>query len=251
MPCLALRHYHLRATTDAQMRVPGIRCQIAGTVCLIAGGLALVVALALAYDLLAHKPADSPDSELATCQAALDAIGLALRTWATDHHNQFPFNVSTNTGGTLQLCARGGDGFDSNAWMHFRVASNELSEPAFLVCPKDRKHKPARDFQSFGPKNVTYRLRTGPNVTQDNPNEVMVVCPLHGIAVCTDGHLERRGPPVVDSWRYATSFCQGVGQILICVGTGALLVGLGAFLKLTHNRGKASYDFSSPNEKEQ
>jgi hypothetical protein len=156
-----------------------------------------------------------------------------------DHHDQFPFNVSTNEGGTRELCARGGDAFDSNAWMHFRVASNELSAPAFLVCPKDRKRKPARDFQSFGPKNVTYRLRSGPNVTQDNPNEVLVVCPLHGMAVCTDGHLVNWGPLAGSGWRYTTSIRQGVGQILLSLGAAAILFGFGGIRKRPVERRQA------------
>ena len=210
------------------MRPSGIFCQIVGTLCLIAGGLALVVAVAFAYDLFTHRPADYSESERATCQAQVtDAISLALRTWAMDHHGQYPFNVSTNEGGTRELCARGSDGFDRNAWLHFRVVSNELSSPAFLVCPKDRKHKPARDFQSLGPENVTYRLRTGPNLTEDNTKEVLVVCPLDGIAVYSDGHWEGWGRPAADGWRYATSFRQGMGQILLSLGVASLLIGLG------------------------
>lgn len=207
-------------------------------VCLIAGGLALVAAVAFAYDLFTHTRADYSGSESAGCQGASDAIGLALRSWAQDHHGQFPFNVSTNKGGTLELCARGLDGFDRNARLHFRVLSNELADPALLVCPRDRKHKPARDFQSLGPENVTYRLRTGTNLTEDKTKEVMVVCPLDGIAVYTDGHLDHWGPAVADSWRYATSFRQGVGQLLVSLGAAALLIGLGGFIKYARKRGQ-------------
>jgi hypothetical protein len=191
-----------------------------------------VLAVSFAYDLLAHQPADYSRSERATCQSQMtDGIGLGLRTWAMDHHDQFPFNVSTNEGGTRELCVRGSDGFDRSAWLHFQVASNELADPAFLVCPEDRKHKPARDFQSLGPESVSYLLRTGPNVTPDNTKEVLVVCPLHGIAVYADGHWEGWGPPAGNSWRYATSFRQGVGQILVSLGVAALLIGLGSSLK--------------------
>ena len=219
-----------------KMKLTGISCQTAGTLCLIAGGLALVVAVAFAYDLFSHTCADSSVLESASCQAASDAIGLALRTWALDHHGQFPFNVSTNDGGTRELCARDSDGFDRNAWRHFRVVSNELSSPAFLVCPRDRKHKPARDFQSLGPENVTYRLRTGPNLTEDNTKDVLVVCPLDGIKVYCDGHWGVTVPSAADGWRYATSFRQGVGQILISLGAAAFFAGLGRFLKYAHKR---------------
>jgi hypothetical protein len=148
-----------------------------------------------------------------------------------DHHGQFSFNVSTNESGTRELCDRSSDGFDRNAWLHFRVLSNELADPAFLVCPRDRKHKPARDFQSLGPENVTYRLRTGTNLTEDNTKDVLVVCPLDGIEVYCDGHWGVTVPSAPGGWRYANSFREGVGQILISLGAAALLFGLGSHLK--------------------
>jgi hypothetical protein len=205
--------------------------KLIGTLCHIAGGLAFVVALALAHDLFTRRPTDYFGSEPDECQAYVaEVVGLSLRIWAQDHHGHYPFNVSTNEGGTMELCARGRDGFDSNAWLHFRVLSNEIANPAYLVCPKDRKHKPARDFQSLRPENVTYRLRTGPNLTQDNAKEVLVVCPLDGNVIYGDCH-EDRAPSLADGWRYATSFRQGVGQILISLGAAALFIGIGRFMR--------------------
>ena len=40
------------------------------------------------------------------CANNLKEIGIAFKTWALDHNDQFPFNVSTNSGGTLR-CAPG------------------------------------------------------------------------------------------------------------------------------------------------
>src|ERR1035438_1770414 len=83
------------------------RMRLTGTLCLIAGGVALVVGVAFAYDLFTRWPANSSESELATCQAQVtDGIGLALRSWAQDHHGRFSFNVSTNEGGTRELGLR-------------------------------------------------------------------------------------------------------------------------------------------------
>jgi hypothetical protein len=104
------------------------------------------------------------------------------------------------------------------------------------VCPKDRKHKPAHDFQSLRPENVTYRLRTGPNLNATNRSSVLVVCPLDGNVIYGDGHWEDTVPSAPDSWRYTTSFRQGVGQILISLGAAALLIGLGCFITYSHKR---------------
>ena len=199
-----------------------------------------MVAVAFAYDLFTHRPADYSESERVTCQAqVVDGIGLALRSWAQDHHGQFPFNVSTNEGGTRELCARGRDGFDSNAWLHFQAASNELADPAFLVCPRDRKRKPARNFQSLGPENVTYRLRTSTNLTEDNTKDVLVVCPLDGIEVYCDGHWGVTAP-TADNWRYATGFHQGMGQILVSLGGAALFIGFGSLIRHAPKRATSS-----------
>jgi hypothetical protein len=157
-----------------------------------------------------------------------------------DHHDQFPFNVSTNEGGTREFCARDSDGFDRNAWRHFQVVSNELSSPAFLVCPRDREHKPARDFQSLGPENATYRLRTGTNLTEANTKDVLVVCPLDGIEVYCDGHWGVTVPAAADNWRYASSFRQGIGQILASLGGAAFFIGLGSLIRRAPKRATSS-----------
>lgn len=200
-----------------------------------------MLAVVLAHNLFTHRPADYSEPKSRQCWVNVtDMIGISLRAWALDHRGQYPFNVSTNQGGTLELCARGSDGFDSNAWRHFQVLSNELTDPAFLVCPKDRKHKPARDFRSLRLENVSYRLRTGPSLTQTNKTDVLVVCPLDGNCIYGDGHWEGEAPAPAHTWSYATSVRQGVGQLLITLGAGALLLGLGAFLNQRQRRRERS-----------
>jgi hypothetical protein len=128
--------------------------------------------------------ARSPD-----CMNNLMQIGLAFRTFAIDNDSRFPFNLSTNFGGTLELCTRASDGFDSNAVIHFQVASNELSTPRILVCPKDRFKKPATGFSLLTADNVTYRLRTGTNITERGPKQVLAVCPIDGNKLYSDGSV--------------------------------------------------------------
>ena len=207
------------------MKLTGIFCQIAG-------GLALVVALLLAHDLFTHRLTDYLRSDPDMCWENLaHMIGMGMRVWAQVHRGQYPFNVSTNQGGTLELCARDSRGFDSNAWRHFQVLSNELADPACLVCLKDRKHKPALDFRSFGPENVSYRLRTGPGLTETNGTEVLVVCPIDCNTVYSDGHWDETPGSTQVNYRYATTFRQGRGQVLIAMGVAAVLIGLGCRLK--------------------
>ena len=127
-----------------------------------------------------------------SCRNNMKQIGLAFRTWAIDNGDQLPFNVSTNKGGTLELCVVGSDGFDRNAAFHFQVMSNELSTPKILVCPADTKKQPALDFLSLQPANVSYQVRSGTNITEANPQEILAVCPIHGHVLLCDGSVQTR-----------------------------------------------------------
>lgn len=132
-----------------------------------------------------------------TCANNLRQIGLAFRTWAIDHDGQFPFNVSTNAGGSRELCAAGGDGFDLNAALHFKALANgtELIAPRFLICPRDRARKAASTFSQLKLEDLTYRLRAGTNISETSPAEVLLACPIDGNKLLCDGSVvEGRGP---------------------------------------------------------
>ncbi len=135
---------------------------------------------------LARLQARPPGQQI-NCVNNLKQIGLAFRQWAIDHEDQFPFNVSTNVGGTRDLCLVGNDGFDCNAALHFRVMSNELNSPVILVCPKDKSRKPAAGFPDLHSQNVTYQLRSGTNLDERHPTEILVVCPIDGNTLHCDG----------------------------------------------------------------
>lgn len=135
---------------------------------------------------------NGPKKQEINCVNNLKMIGIAFRLWDGDHGDQFPFNVGTNDGGTLEFCRADRDGFDSNAVLHFQVMSNELSTPLLLVCPKDRSKRPAVDFASLQASNVTYLLRSGRNLNDTNSAEVLAVCPIDGNTLFCDGHVEER-----------------------------------------------------------
>src|SRR5664279_412414 len=120
-----------------------------GRGCLVCGVVLILAALFLLGYMLTMPSSDWRRSSRLGCVNNLKQIGLAFRTWAIDNDGQFPFNVSTNAGGTREFCAMGSDGFDGNTVQHFQVMSNELSTPRILVCPKDRSRKPAIGFASL------------------------------------------------------------------------------------------------------
>ena len=160
-----------------------------GKGCQLAGLVLIVLALALLGYMVTRPPGYWGRSSRLGCDNNLKQIGLAFRTWAIDNGDQFPFNVSTNAGGTMEFCATGADGFDSNAVLHFQVMSNELSTPILLVCPKDSSRKPAARFPSLQATNVSYRLHSGTNLNENNPTAVLALCPVDGNTLHCDGSV--------------------------------------------------------------
>jgi|ERR1035437_3206602 hypothetical protein len=158
-----------------------------GRGCQIAGAVFIVAAIFLLGVLLSMPSGNEGRYKRISCVNNLKQIGLAFKTWAIDNDDQFPFNVSTNAGGTMEYCARGTNGFDSNAAQHFQVMSNELSTPRILVCPKDWSRKPATVFANLQANNVSYRLHSGTNLTESNPTAVLAVCPFDGNTLLCDG----------------------------------------------------------------
>ena len=160
-----------------------------GRGCQVAGLALIVLALVIRGYLLIGPTGEWRRSSRLGCVNNLKQVGLAFRTWAIDNDGRFPFNVSTNTGGTMEFCATGTDGFDSNAALHFQVMSNELSTPRILVCPKDEARKPASEFRNLQAINVSYRLHSGTNLNESNPTVVLALCPYDGNTLFCDGSV--------------------------------------------------------------
>ena len=157
---------------------------------LILGYVSLVVTMViLPAMLLPALTRAKGKAQSVSCSNNMKQIGLSFRTWAIDNDGNFPFNLSTNKGGTLELCMRGTDGFDGNSAVHFQVMSNELGSPKILVCPADTKKQSALNFLSLKPANVSYQVRSGANVTETNPDQVLAVCPLHNNVLRCDGSV--------------------------------------------------------------
>jgi hypothetical protein len=130
------------------------------------------------------------NSRVEMCEGNLKQVGLAIRIWAGDHNDQYPFNLSRQAGGTMEFCDRDAEGFDKNAHLHYKAMSEELNTPRVLFCP-DASSAPVVDFEGLTDSAGLYKLRTGSHVTGDNPNEVMVFCPIHKLVVTSDGKLVR------------------------------------------------------------
>ncbi len=84
------------------------------------------------------------------CVENLKQMGLAFRTFATDHGDLFPMQGWTNRDGSLLVPENG-------AAACFLTMTNDLSSPKVLVCPADTRN-PARRFAGLKNENISYFL---------------------------------------------------------------------------------------------
>ncbi len=158
---------------------------------LVLGYVSIVFSLVIVGLLLPALANTKHTAQRTDCENNLRQIGLALKVWALEHNDQYPFNVSTNLGGSLELCDIGNDGFDRNARAHLLIISSDLGDTALLVCPNDPAKHPAVNFTVLQDGNLSYLMRTGTNINAENPQEILAVCPIHGNELFCDGNVRK------------------------------------------------------------
>jgi hypothetical protein len=171
----------------------GLGMAVAGIVMGYVSIVPTVIILTMVARVVPAMSAAKVEIQRVSCVNNLKNIRLDFLLWAQDHHDRFPFNVSTNQGGTFEYCSRTAEGFDANGWRHLLVMSKELYSPNMLVCFADTSKKRATSFASFGAANVSYQIRSGTNISIATPNEILVRCPIHGSSITCDGTVDDGG----------------------------------------------------------
>lgn len=184
LPAIILGHRARLLARENPGEYAGAGMALAGLIC---GYVSTIAAIFFLWSAIAAAKAQAQEIN---CINNLKQVGTAFRLWAGDNGERYPFSVSTNAGGTFEFCARGPDGFDTNAWRHFQVLSNELGTPKTLKCPPGKSRSWALDFATFQAGNLSYQLRAGTNLDEAHPAEVLVRCPIHGTVVLCDGSVE-------------------------------------------------------------
>jgi len=101
------------------------------------------------------------------CSNHLKQVGVAAHIFANDNDDRFPWQISTNTGGSHEYQPA-----PNSAFRHFQVMSNELSTPIILLCPQDRKRAYAMNWVAgFDNRNVSYFV--GLNASESNANSIL------------------------------------------------------------------------------
>ena len=99
------------------------------------------------------------------CSHNLGNLGVALQTYAADHQNRYPMQLSTNQGGSMEFV---NDGIPVR---HFMSLSNEFNVTKSLLCPADAKRKAAPRFSSLECANLSYFI--GLNATVGQPASML------------------------------------------------------------------------------
>ena len=100
------------------------------------------------------------------CVSNVKQVGLALRMWANDHQNQYPFMVSMTNGGSLEFAT------SPEVFRHFLAASNELVSPKILACPDDKETRRENMWTNVSNANVSYFV--GLTAREELPASILV-----------------------------------------------------------------------------
>jgi hypothetical protein len=98
--------------------------------------------------------------ESVNCGNLMSSIGCGALTWALDNSNHLASD--------------------------FRLMSNELCSPRFLVCPSDHTRIPAKDWESVSRSNCSYEI-IAPGKSADDRTNAYFRCKIHGHVGFADG----------------------------------------------------------------
>ena len=118
----------------------------------------------LAAMLLPALAAAKRKAQRINCVNNLKEVGLSFRVWEGDNNDNYPMNVSTKSGGAMELvCSSANNGLKAGFVGVFCVMSNELSTPKILICPSDSGRS---SIPTNFPEIYNYLFQgTAPNIT--------------------------------------------------------------------------------------
>jgi hypothetical protein len=123
------------------------------------------------------------------CLNNLKQVVLALKIYASDHDDHYPFQIPEAQGGTKEQTRQDARGDDRKPFIHLMKLKNELGSPRILTCPDDPGGKAVRTWSEFEERHVSYQFRSGESVNEVKPAEVIAWCPFHHNVALVDGSV--------------------------------------------------------------
>jgi len=138
----------------------------------------IAILFAVLQPAIDNKPMHAP---LINCMSNLKQSDLGFIMWASDNHNQFPWQVSSTNGGTMESIPGG------HVFPHFQIPSSSyVKNLSVLVCPTDKIKTTAIGYDGLTDTNISYFINLDAT-TNTSPSLTV----LSG-----DRHLEANGQPV-------------------------------------------------------
>jgi len=131
--------------------------------------LVVMVLLAVLVSMLAPAFSRPRQGSRINCSAHLKEIGTAFRIWEDDHMDAYPWEVSTNEGGSKEYAS------GPEVFRHFQAMQNEMGQvPKTVLCPADKERFAATNFTQFNNSNLSYFA--GITVAATNTNTDLFLC---------------------------------------------------------------------------
>ena len=112
--------------------------------------LVAIAIIAIVAAMLIPRLSGSRKPRLMQCLNNLRQISLGYILWSSSNNNFFPWEVSTNAGGSLELIERG------VAADHFARLAPYLNNPTTLTCPADRAKLSVNSYAGLSNANLSY-----------------------------------------------------------------------------------------------
>src|SRR5687767_4450022 len=105
------------------------------------------------------------------CTSHLKQVAFAFLLWSQD--NGTAPDSPGHTSRLHELLGTAKEAVDNRQMVDtFQAISGQLQNPAFLLCPGDKKRKPAESFKTLTTRNISYFLAMDLNAT--NANQVLL-----------------------------------------------------------------------------
>lgn len=126
------------------------------------------------------------------CLNNLRQVVMSYTLWASDHTNLYPWEVSTNAGGSQERIEHG------RAVDQFLPLATYLPNPAILVCPADHGRSARNFYFGLDNTNLSYFISLDATITT-TPNPATLI-------IAGDRHLTYSNQPVGPGIFVSTNF---------------------------------------------